>query len=43
MTRSRLAGFTGYRSTLASFLGLFERLDRERIVPLPATSGSCQA
>ena len=43
MTRSRLAGFTGYRSTLTSFLDLFERLDRERIVPLPATSGSRQA
>ena len=43
MTRSRAAGFTGYRSTLASFLDLFERLDRERIVPLPATSGSRQA
>ena len=41
MSKSRLAGFTGYR-TLASFLDLFERLDRERIVPLPATLGSRQ-
>jgi nucleoside-diphosphate-sugar epimerase len=43
MTCSRLAGFTGYRSTLSSFLDLFERLDRERIVPLPGTPVSRQA
>ena len=41
--RSRAAGFTGYRSTLTCFLDLFDRLDRERIVPLPATSDSRQA
>ena len=35
MTRSRAAGFTAYRSTLASFLDLFARLDREGVVPAP--------
>jgi nucleoside-diphosphate-sugar epimerase len=35
MTRSRAAGFTGYRATLASFLDLFARLDREGVVPAP--------
>ena len=44
MTRSRLAGFTGYRSTLTSLLDLFEQLEPESgIVRLPATSGSRQA
>ena len=32
-TRSREAGWTGYRSTLASFLDLFALLERERVVP----------
>ena len=36
MTRSRSAGFTAYRSTLASFLDLFARLDREGVVPAPS-------
>jgi nucleoside-diphosphate-sugar epimerase len=33
MTRSRLAGFHEYQPTLGSFLDLFARLRRERIVP----------
>ena len=33
------AGFTGYRSTLASFLELFDRLDREGVVPGALTTG----
>lgn len=33
MTKSRLAGFHEYQSTLASFLDLFARLRRERIIP----------
>ena len=37
MTRSRAAGFTGYRSTLASFLELFDRLEEDRVVPRPGT------
>jgi nucleoside-diphosphate-sugar epimerase len=36
LTRSRAAGFTGYRSTLGSFLELFDRLESERVVPRPA-------
>ena len=36
MARSRAAGFTGYRSTLACFLELFDRLEAERVVPRPA-------
>ena len=35
MTRSRVAGFAGYRSTLDAFLALFDRLERERVVPVP--------
>ena len=37
MTRSRLLGFTEYRSTLASFVNLFERLERDRILPRRST------
>jgi hypothetical protein len=33
LSRSRAAGFTGYRSTLASFLELFDRLEEDRVVP----------
>jgi hypothetical protein len=33
MTKSRLAGLLEYRPTLGSFLGLFARLRRERIIP----------
>jgi len=33
MTRSRLAGFHDYQPTLRSFLDLFARLRRERIIP----------
>jgi hypothetical protein len=33
MTKSRLAGFHHYQPTLSSFLGLFARLRRERIIP----------
>ena len=35
LARSRAAGFTGYRSTLASFLELFDRLEEDRVVPTP--------
>ena len=34
-TRSREAGWTGYRSTLRSFLDTFALLERERVVPAP--------
>jgi hypothetical protein len=33
MTKSRLAGFHDYQPTLGSFLDLFARLRRERIIP----------
>ena len=33
MSRSRLAGFTGYRRTLDSFTGLFDRLRADRLIP----------
>jgi hypothetical protein len=33
MTKSRLAGFQEYQPTLGSFLDLFARLRRERIIP----------
>jgi hypothetical protein len=33
MTKSRLAGFHEYHPTLGSFLDLFARLRRERIIP----------
>ena len=33
-TRSRLAGWTGYRSTLESFLDTFALLEAERVVPV---------
>jgi nucleoside-diphosphate-sugar epimerase len=33
MTKSRLAGFHEYQPTLGSFLGLFARLRKERIIP----------
>ncbi|HAZ77688.1 MAG TPA: NAD-dependent dehydratase, partial [Enterobacteriaceae bacterium] len=33
MSKSRKAGFIGYRSTLDSFTGLFDRLKSERIIP----------
>ncbi len=33
MTKSRLAGFLEYQPTLGSFLALFARLRRERIIP----------
>jgi hypothetical protein len=33
MTKSRLAGFHEYQPTLGSFLNLFARLRRERIIP----------
>ncbi len=35
LARSRAAGFTGYRSTLACFLELFDRLEADRVVPAP--------
>jgi len=35
MTRSRLAGFCDYQPTPGSFLDLFARLRRDRIVPAP--------
>ncbi|WP_127783651.1 SDR family oxidoreductase [Rhodococcus sp. X156] len=35
LARSRAAGFTGYRSTLASFLELFDRLEADGVVPKP--------
>ncbi len=38
LARSRAAGFTGYRSTLACFLELFDRLEADGIVPQPATA-----
>jgi hypothetical protein len=34
MTKSRLAGFHEYQSTLRSFLDLFARLRRGRIIPV---------
>ncbi len=33
MTKSRLLGFENYQETTVSFLSLFERLKRERIIP----------
>jgi hypothetical protein len=33
MTKSRLAGFHEYQPTLGSFLDLFARLRRQRIIP----------
>ena len=33
MTKSRLAGFHEYQPTLGSFLDLFARLRRDRIIP----------
>ncbi|KQM16769.1 NAD-dependent dehydratase [Plantibacter sp. Leaf171] len=33
MSKSRLAGFTGYRRTLDAFTAIFDRLREERIVP----------
>jgi nucleoside-diphosphate-sugar epimerase len=33
MTKSRLLGFTPYQETRASFFDLFERLQREKIIP----------
>jgi NAD(P)-dependent dehydrogenase (short-subunit alcohol dehydrogenase family) len=33
MTKSRLAGFHEYQPTLRSFLDLFARLRKERIIP----------
>ncbi|MCA1177227.1 MULTISPECIES: SDR family oxidoreductase [unclassified Pantoea] len=33
MSKSRKAGFTGYRSTLDSFTGLFDRLKAEKVIP----------
>lgn len=33
MSKSRKAGFTGYRSTLDSFTALFDRLKKEQIIP----------
>jgi nucleoside-diphosphate-sugar epimerase len=33
MARSRAAGFTGYRSTLQSFLDLFTLLERDKVIP----------
>ena len=35
LARSRAAGFTGYRSTLAAFLELFDRLEADGVVPRP--------
>ncbi len=36
LTRSRAAGFTGYRSTEQCFRALFDRLEADRVVPPPA-------
>nr|WP_318381467.1 SDR family oxidoreductase [uncultured Enterobacter sp.] len=33
MSKSRKAGFTGYRSTLDSFTALFDRLRQEKVIP----------
>lgn len=33
MSKSRLAGFTGYRRTLDSFTGLFDRFRADRLIP----------
>ena len=33
MSKSRLAGFTGYRRTEDAFTGLFARLRAERLIP----------
>ena len=33
MSKSRLAGFTGYRRTEDAFIALFERLQAERLIP----------
>ncbi len=33
MSKSRKAGFTGYRSTPDSFFALFDRLKQEKIIP----------
>ncbi|WNN49545.1 SDR family oxidoreductase [Siccibacter colletis] len=33
MSKSRKAGFTGYRSTFDSFMALFEKLKAEKIIP----------
>jgi len=33
MSKSRKAGFTGYRSTLDSFIALFDRLKAEKVIP----------
>jgi nucleoside-diphosphate-sugar epimerase len=38
LARSRAAGFTGHRSTLACFLELFDRLEEDRVVPTPSSS-----
>ncbi|WP_137295606.1 SDR family oxidoreductase [Nocardioides dongxiaopingii] len=35
MARSRAAGFVGHRSTLQSFLDLFDRLESDGVVPRP--------
>jgi hypothetical protein len=35
LARSRAAGFTGHRSTLAYFLELSDRLEADRVVPAP--------
>ncbi len=35
LARSRAAGFTGYRSTTACFLELFDRLEADGVVPRP--------
>ena len=35
LARSRAAGFTGRRATLACFLELFDRLEEDRVVPTP--------
>ncbi len=35
LARSRAAGFTGYRSTEACFLALFDRLEADGVVPAP--------
>lgn len=33
MSKSRKAGFTGYRSTLDSFIALFDKLKAEKVIP----------
>jgi hypothetical protein len=33
MSKSRKAGFTGYRSTLDSFTQLFDKLKAEKVIP----------